>query len=257
MRDAFQIWVDAVCEQVRFRPDRKAIAAELRVHYDDHVKDLLRLGRPWELAQERALAAMGNAQEVGRALDRVHKPWLGWLWEASRVLLALALAAALVHWGLFYYAAVSAQNQFSWTEPPPGASHAAMDDMDLWLTPGTVEPYHDPYGEGSYERGEGCVQVNLDLRLKTRGVNHSGVLFRLPFLEKLEVTADGRELACGWDFNWDETRRSGYWDLGVDRMGWTRGRVELCLILESPPRRVEIRYPWTDWVLEAEWEGAA
>ena len=73
MRNCFQIWVDAVCEQVRFRPDRKGIALELRVHYDDHVKDLLRLGRDPTLAEERALAAMGNAQEVGRALDRVHK----------------------------------------------------------------------------------------------------------------------------------------------------------------------------------------
>ena len=35
MRDAFQIWVDAVCEQVRFQPDRKGIARELRVHYED------------------------------------------------------------------------------------------------------------------------------------------------------------------------------------------------------------------------------
>ena len=63
---------------------------ELRVHYDDHVKDLLRLGRDPALAEERALEAMGDAQEVGRALDKVHKPWLGWLWEASRTL-ALAL----------------------------------------------------------------------------------------------------------------------------------------------------------------------
>ena len=66
MRDKFQTWVDAVCEQIRFWPDRKAIARELRVHYDDHVRDLLRLGRPRELAEERALAAMGDAQEVGR-----------------------------------------------------------------------------------------------------------------------------------------------------------------------------------------------
>ena len=69
MRDAFQIWVDAVCEQVRFRPDRKAIAQELRVHYDDHVKDLLRLGRDPALAEERALAAMGDAWD--NADDRV------------------------------------------------------------------------------------------------------------------------------------------------------------------------------------------
>ena len=77
MRSSFQMWVNAVCQEVRFRPDRRSIEAELRTHYEDHVKDLLRLGRSRELAEERALAAMGDAREVGRALDRVHKPWLG------------------------------------------------------------------------------------------------------------------------------------------------------------------------------------
>ena len=71
MRNSFQIWINAVCEQVRFRPDHRSIEFELRDHYEEHVRDLSRLGRPRELAEERALEAMGNAQEVGRALDRV------------------------------------------------------------------------------------------------------------------------------------------------------------------------------------------
>ena len=70
MRDPFQIWLDAVCEQVRFRPDRKGIARELRIHYEDHWQDLLRLGWTPELAEQRALAAMGNAQAVGWAVDQ-------------------------------------------------------------------------------------------------------------------------------------------------------------------------------------------
>ena len=39
---------------------------------------------------------MGDPVEVGLALDKVHKPWLGWLWEISRVVLALSLAVALL-----------------------------------------------------------------------------------------------------------------------------------------------------------------
>lgn len=99
MRDDFQVWVDAVCGQVRFRPDREGIAKELRVHYEDHCKALERLGYEGPLAAERSLRAMGNAREVGRALDRVHKPWLGWLWVLSRVLawgLGICLFAAIV-----------------------------------------------------------------------------------------------------------------------------------------------------------------
>ena len=49
MRSNFQIWVNAVCEQVRFRPDHRSIEFELRDHYEEHVRDLLRLGRPREL----------------------------------------------------------------------------------------------------------------------------------------------------------------------------------------------------------------
>nr|WP_326185621.1 permease prefix domain 1-containing protein [uncultured Oscillibacter sp.] len=80
----FYKWRENVVEQVRFKPDRKRIREELDAHYEDHVRDLQRIGYDYELAEQRALGAMGDAEEIGRALDRVHKPWLGWLWMASR-----------------------------------------------------------------------------------------------------------------------------------------------------------------------------
>ena len=48
-----------------------------------------------EEAEERALSEMGDPAEIGKELARVHKPWLGWLWRASGVLLALVLIAFL------------------------------------------------------------------------------------------------------------------------------------------------------------------
>ena len=65
--------------------------------YDDHVRDLERLDYPIELAQQRALLAMGDPEEIGRRLNRVHKPWLGWLWMASRIAVVLCLALLLVY----------------------------------------------------------------------------------------------------------------------------------------------------------------
>ena len=88
-------WCDRAVGHVRFRPDRKAIERELTDHYMDHRQDLRRIGYDPELASQRALRAMGDPDEVGRALDRAHRPWLGWLWEVSRVLAALALAGVL------------------------------------------------------------------------------------------------------------------------------------------------------------------
>lgn len=84
MERHFGDWMAEVLDCVRFQPDRHAIRQELEAHYEDHVKDLERIGYDHALAQERALGAMGDPVEVGRALDKVHKPWLGWLWLVSK-----------------------------------------------------------------------------------------------------------------------------------------------------------------------------
>lgn len=95
----FRSWRAAVLAQVRFRPDRAAIEAELTAHYEDHVQDLERVGYDRQLAEQRALAAMGDPEEIGRALDKVHKPWLGWIWRLSRwLMVVLAITAVCAAW---------------------------------------------------------------------------------------------------------------------------------------------------------------
>ena len=89
MNERFQIWCERVTNYVRFKPDRYVIAEELKAHYEDHVRDLERIGYEEGLAEERALAAMGDPEEIGRAMDRAHKPWLGWLWIISRWLILM------------------------------------------------------------------------------------------------------------------------------------------------------------------------
>ena len=46
-------------------------------------------------AERQALASMGDADEVGRRLAAVHKPWLGYLWLWSRRVLIVCIAAAV------------------------------------------------------------------------------------------------------------------------------------------------------------------
>ena len=100
LRD-FEVWRQTVTDCVRFRPDRAAIAKELTDHFQDHVRDLERLGYDRALAEERTMKAMGDPVEVGQAMDRAHKPWLGWLWMASRwlALVCLALGFWTAFWG--------------------------------------------------------------------------------------------------------------------------------------------------------------
>ena len=50
--------------------EREAIRSELDGHIEDHMEALRELGYDEELAEERAIAAMGEPDEVGRELNK-------------------------------------------------------------------------------------------------------------------------------------------------------------------------------------------
>ena len=89
-------WLTAATRGIRFGPDREAVTRELRDHLDDKTADLMRIFPDmagWE-AEALALSRMGDPEEIGAELARIHKPWLGYLWQASGILLKV-LAAVL------------------------------------------------------------------------------------------------------------------------------------------------------------------
>lgn len=88
-------WCRQAVEQVRFKPDRDKIRNELLDHLEDRIEAMTDRGYSEEEAEVRAVAAMGNPEEVGKQLNAVHKPWLGWLWMASRMLVIALLFTAL------------------------------------------------------------------------------------------------------------------------------------------------------------------
>ena len=94
-------WCREVIEQVRFKPDRDKIWNELMAHIEDRVEDMKTRGYTEEEAESRAVTAMGDPVVAGKQLDAVHKPWLGWLWVASKVLVILCLLAFI--WVAFQY----------------------------------------------------------------------------------------------------------------------------------------------------------
>lgn len=99
-------WLSIATSGIRFGPDQEAVRRELTEHIEDKTADLMRIfpDIPEEEAGERALAAMGDAWELKQELARVHRPWLGYLWRCTQVLvwglLALSLIAALASGGL-------------------------------------------------------------------------------------------------------------------------------------------------------------
>ncbi len=80
---------------VRFRWDHKAIERELRAHMEDLCEELITEGMDMDKAVYMTVEYMGEAEEIGRALDKEHSCWLGWLWQASRVVFLCVLLFTL------------------------------------------------------------------------------------------------------------------------------------------------------------------
>lgn len=79
-------WLDEATGGIRFGPDRRAVRAELEAHLEDKTADLARIfpDMPPEEARDQALEGMGDPAEIGKELAKLHRPWLGYLWQASR-----------------------------------------------------------------------------------------------------------------------------------------------------------------------------
>ena len=94
-------WLDRATADIRFKPDREEVRAELSAHLEDKALDFQRIfpGLTEDEAQERAAAEMGDPEEIGKELARIHKPWLGYIWRASQVLLGLVLLSFLAEVG--------------------------------------------------------------------------------------------------------------------------------------------------------------
>lgn len=92
-------WLDTATRNIRFKPDRAAVRRELAAHLEDKRADLQRIfpDIPPQEAEARALAAMGDPMALGRELAKIHRPWLGYLWVASRVLCVCMILGVL--WG--------------------------------------------------------------------------------------------------------------------------------------------------------------
>lgn len=116
MNENMEKWLDTVLKEIRFFPDRRRIKQELQEHIEDRLDEYMEFAGspgiggdadaegckrlsaaapmegPEAFAMERALAVMGEPTELGRELNRQHKPVLGWLWIISNVLVVFAVA---------------------------------------------------------------------------------------------------------------------------------------------------------------------
>lgn len=247
MEKSFWNWRQTVLERVRFAPDRPAISKELTAHYEDHVRDLERLGYETDLARERALQAMGDAETVGAALDLAHKPWLGWLWRLSRWLLCgllvMTVAVLVFSRERFQQGWERTRGQLEWTEPAPNAERLELAHGTLYAAPGPV-----------WEE-EGRVFAEVELWLETRSPRFDHPSAMLGYLQ----AADDRGRIPAYqqsleDYTWPTCN---YWKLPRGTwISWTRYQWTMELYLDHTPRWVELSYPYggNAGTLRVEWE---
>ena len=201
-------WLETAVKSIRFKPDREAVERELREHIEDKTADLMRIfpDMTQEEAEGRALSGMGDPEEIGKELAKIHKPWLGWLWVASRG--AVGLMALLVVWlGLTGRLSGDASLWTVW-------------DMDrLPKQGGTVFQVGELSAKEIYLPGDDPAQLMTDsARQKTRVKGHSITLERAALWQAYpEALWDCREL-----FVYLRVDSPCFWEKAVLREDWLR-----------------------------------
>lgn len=115
-RPAIEAFCKVVCSFIRFWPDHAAITAELTAHLEDHRDALLEL-QPCltpEEAEEAAIQAMGDPEELGKALDESHSPRFGWF----QILFRVSVRTSLVLLLLFFFLPMDFDNLANALDPP-------------------------------------------------------------------------------------------------------------------------------------------
>ena len=93
--DCWTDWLNQAVSFVRFPPDREEVQRELRDHLEDKAADLRRIFPDMDdgEAERAALNMMGDPEDIGKELARIHRPWPGYIWLVSKWLLGLAFVA--------------------------------------------------------------------------------------------------------------------------------------------------------------------
>ena len=86
-------FLDKVCGEIKYRPVRKGICEELKSHIQEIKEEYTNKGIPENEAEEKAVLQMGVPEEIGKKLNKIHKPKLDW-----KLLLMMAI---LMGFGVF------------------------------------------------------------------------------------------------------------------------------------------------------------
>lgn len=72
-------FLNNVSNQIKYRPIRGIIIEELEEHIDEIKNENMTNGLSEELAEETAIKQMGNPVQIGKNLNKIHKPKMDWI----------------------------------------------------------------------------------------------------------------------------------------------------------------------------------
>jgi hypothetical protein len=78
-----------VCRYIKYKGAHAGISHELKNHIEDRIQDYLDSGHNEDTATKMAVAAMGDPVELGKNLNKLHRPYLGWALRIVNTLIIL------------------------------------------------------------------------------------------------------------------------------------------------------------------------
>ena len=71
-------FLDKVCNEIKYEPVKSGISEELKLHIQEIKEEYQNQGMEEKEAEEKAVSQMGEAEDIGRKLNKIHKPKLDW-----------------------------------------------------------------------------------------------------------------------------------------------------------------------------------
>lgn len=95
-KDAF---VKAVSSKIKFSLDREEIRDEIETHFEDRYYYELNKGLSADEALDKTLSVMGDPDEIGSELNKVHSPIIGWLSVITSVIKVILIVFSVFTFG--------------------------------------------------------------------------------------------------------------------------------------------------------------
>lgn len=69
-------FLEKVCNEIKYKPIREEISKELKSHIEESQEEYIHKGESEENAINKAISDMGDAEVIGKTLNKIHKPKL-------------------------------------------------------------------------------------------------------------------------------------------------------------------------------------